>query len=44
MRHRKEWERWVAAGGRQDQHPAVKSKKVMSLEELAQKAEHLADL
>ncbi|KAI7844376.1 hypothetical protein COHA_002174 [Chlorella ohadii] len=44
MRHRKEWERWVAAGGRQDQHPAVKSKKTMSLEELAQKAQHLADL
>ncbi|PRW59412.1 RNA exonuclease 4 [Chlorella sorokiniana] len=45
MRHRKEWERWVAAGGRQDQHPAVKGKKaVMSLEELAQHGAHLADL
>ena len=65
MKHRRDWERWVAQGGRQHQHPAAQAAaaaaraggklglvegagaargRVVSLEELAKRAEHLADL
>lgn len=66
LQHRRDWERWVAQGGRQQQHPVAQAAaaaaqaggklglvegaggaaqgRLVSLEELAKQAEHLADL